>query len=165
MGYVPSVPGFVRPRFCPRERGGMMSILELRQKAELGSVVAQSMLGICYLNGIDVEVDYGEAFRLLSEAADKGASRAIVNLARMYGEGLGVSKNPVESIRLYEVAATAGEFFAQVALGRIYSRGESVPISSDSALRWYSAAAAQSDRVADCEELREAKEYVASVHG
>jgi len=39
-----------------------MNIRELRQKAESGSVVAQSMLGICYLDGIEVPIDYREAF-------------------------------------------------------------------------------------------------------
>jgi len=34
------------------------------------------------LEGIGVAVDYQEAFRLLSGAADRGASRAVANLAR-----------------------------------------------------------------------------------
>jgi TPR repeat protein len=80
----------------------------------------------------------------------------------MYAEGLGIPKNLPEAIRLYEAAARAGEFFAQIDLGRMYSRGLGVPADSEAARRWYSAAAAQADRVADCEELREAKNYVAN---
>ena|SRR5437879_7243375 len=60
-----------------------MNISDLRQKAQRGSVVAQTILGTCYLDGIDVEVDHKEAFRLLSAAADQGAPRAKMNLARM----------------------------------------------------------------------------------
>jgi TPR repeat protein len=80
----------------------------------------------------------------------------------MYAEGLGIPKNLPEAIRLYEAAAKAGEFFAQVDLARLYSKGTGVPADKDAARKWYSAAAAQADRVADCEELREAKVYVAN---
>ncbi len=66
-----------------------MNISELRKEAESGSVVAQSVLGICYLHGTEVQVDYQEAFRLLSAAAERGAPRAVANLARMYALGWG----------------------------------------------------------------------------
>jgi TPR repeat protein len=52
------------------------------------------------------------------------------------------------------------EFLATVALGRIYARGIQVPADSAEALRWYSAAAGWEGRVADCEEIKEAKAYV-----
>jgi TPR repeat protein len=139
-----------------------MNISDLRQKADSGSVVAQSVLGICYLDGTNVEVNYQEAFRLLSAAAEKGAPRAIANLARMHATGLGIPKNLPEAIRLFEKSAKAGEFLAQIELARIYSRGTDVPIDRGIALLWYSAAAIQEGRVGDCDELREAKAYVAS---
>jgi TPR repeat protein len=69
-----------------------MDISKLRQEADAGSVVAQSVLGICYLDGYDVEVNYKKALRLLTAAATRGAPRAKANLARMYVEGLGVKK-------------------------------------------------------------------------
>lgn len=138
-----------------------MNITDLRQQAESGNVAAQAILGTCYLDGVDFEVNYHEAFRLLSAAADRGASRAVVNLARMHAEGLGTSKNLSEAIRLYKAAAKAGEFLAQLELGRIYSRGISVPADPDAARRWYSAAIAQEGRVDDCAELQEAKAYLA----
>jgi len=40
-----------------------MNIPKLSQEAEAGSCVAQSILGTCYLDGIDVEIDYGKAFQ------------------------------------------------------------------------------------------------------
>jgi TPR repeat protein len=70
-----------------------MNIPDLQRKAQAGSVVAQSVLGACYLDGVDVEINYPEAFRLLSAAADRRAPRAMANLARMYAEGLGTSQN------------------------------------------------------------------------
>ena len=138
-----------------------MSISDLRQKADSGDLVAQTALGICCLEGVDTAVDYTEALRWLSAAADHRIPRAMANLGRMYAEGLGVPKNIVEAIRLFEGAAQAGEFLAQMELGRIYSRGLGVARDPDAALRWYSAAVAQQANVTDCEELiKEAEAYM-----
>jgi len=138
-----------------------MNISDLRQKADSGNVAAQAILGNCYLEGDGVEVNYREAFRLLSAAASQRAPRAISGLARMYAEGLGTSKDPTQALSLYESAAKSGEFLSQIELGRIYSRGIGVQSDPDKALKWYSAATAQASRVQDCEELREARDYVA----
>jgi TPR repeat protein len=139
-----------------------MNITELREKAEHGSVVAQTALGICYLDGVDAEVDYEEAFRLLSAASEKGASRAIANLARMYADGLGTPKNLGEAIRLFELAANKGEFLAQIELARMFSKGTVVLPDAQAAGRWYSSAIAQESTVGDCVELREARAYIRS---
>jgi uncharacterized protein len=137
-----------------------MNIRNLQERAESGNVVAQATLGICYLDGIDVEVDYKEALRFLSAASRQRVPRAMSNLARIYAQGLGVPKDIAEAIRLYEAAAKAGEFLAQVELGRIYSRGLDVPIDRDVASIWYSAALAQEGNMEDCEELLEAKTFL-----
>jgi len=98
----------------------------------------------------------------VSAAAAQGASRAVVNLARMYAGGLGIPQDLPKVVSLYTTAAEAGEFIAQVELGRAYARGLGVPADPASARRWYSAAAAQQGRVLDGEELREAKAYLKS---
>jgi TPR repeat protein len=124
-------------------------------------VAAKTILGISYLEGSGVDVNYDEAFRLLSEAAAQGASRAIVYLASMYAEGRGVPANALEAIRLYEVSAKAGEFFSQIELGRIFAQGIGIPADPISARKWYSVALQQADRVKGCDpELHEAKIYV-----
>jgi len=46
-----------------------MDINELQHQADSGNGVAQCILGICYLDGVDVPVDYAKAFHLLSAAA------------------------------------------------------------------------------------------------
>lgn len=137
-----------------------MNIDDLSKKAESGSVVAQTILGICFLDGIGVEVDYGEAFRLLSHAANKGAMRAQSNLGRMYAEGLGIPKNLSTAVSLYECAAEAGEFFAQISLGRLYSEGDGIEPNPVAARKWYLEAIKQEDRVGDCDELDEARSYL-----
>jgi len=147
-----------------------VDILELRRKAGCGSVVAQSVLGICHLYGREVEVDYTEARRLLSAAADKGSSRAMVNLARMHAEGLGVPRNLPKAIGLYEAVAKV-EVRAQLELGRIYARGAGIPQNPKAALACYATVALREDGVEDSttaafvgavtfEEIEEAKNYV-----
>ena len=148
-----------------------INIAELRQKAEAGSVVAQSTLGICYLYGREVHVDYEKAFELLSAASENGASRALVNLARMVAEGLGTSKDLKKAIRIYKAVANV-EPRAQLELGRIYSRGGGVPVNSEAALKYYSTIAVMEQGVNDpitaafvgtltFAEIEEAKTYVA----
>ena len=140
-----------------------LDIADLRRKAEAGSCVSQSVLGCCYLYGIDVEVSYGEAFRLLSAAANQGASRAALNLGAMYAKGLGVSQDVREEIRRLEAVAkpdnSSDAFLARIELGRIYSQW-AIPANPAAALTWYSAAVALTAPEDDSAELREAKEYI-----
>lgn len=140
-----------------------MDIAAIRASAESGNSTAQAILGISYLDGIGVEVDYEEAFRLLTNASEKGIPRALSNLARMYARGLGIPKDLAQAIRLYEKAALAGEFLAQIELGRLYSSCEEVRRNPELAKEWYSAALSQKGQVADCEELSEAEAYIAKL--
>jgi len=140
-----------------------MNIPQLQEQAAAGSVVAQAFLGLCYLEGEEgVAVDYDQALKWLSMAAKRGASRAQWGLAHMFAHGLGIRKDMLKAIPLFESAARRGEFFAQIELGRIYSRGIEVPVDHAAALTWYSAAVAQGDSIVECEEMEEARQYVAS---
>ena len=141
------------------EKAVAFDIDDLRRKASAGSAVAQTQLGICFLDGIDIEVNYAEALRHLSVAAKQGTSRSIVNLARMYEGGLGTEKNMAEAIRLYKSVSKV-ELSAQIGLGRIYSR-EGVSQDLDEAMHYYVLATEWGDRVANCPEIEEAREFVA----
>ena len=147
-----------------------MNIQELRKEAESGNVVAQGILGLCYLYGRQVDVNYPEALRLLSIAKDNGASRAVVNLARMHADGLGVPQDLTKAIRFYN-AVEEVEVRAQLELARIYARGFGVPPDPGRALRLYSIIAKCEDGVEDSttaaflgaltfDEIEEAKRYV-----
>ena len=140
------------------------NIADLRSKAEAGSIVAQSVLGIVLLDGIGCDADYAEAFHWLSAASERGASRAIWHLGRMYEAGLHVAVDPHRARSLYERAASRGEFFACVYLARLLASGQLGTISDEEPLRWYRAVLAQAPDVQDCPELEEARSYVAS-HG
>jgi len=141
------------------------NIADLRRRAEAGSCASQSVLGCCYLYGIDVQVNYGEAFRFLSAAADQGASRAILNLGIMYAKGLGISMDLKEAIRLLKAVAgpddSSDAFAARIHLGRIYSQLVTPP-NPRAALKWYSAAVALASPKSDSAELREARDYISA---
>jgi uncharacterized protein len=142
----------------------VFNIAEMRRKAEEGSCPSQCMLGLCYLNGIDVEIDYKEAFRFLSAAAEQRASRAVLNLGRMYARGLGVQQNIAEAIRHFEAVATpldsSDAFPARIELGRIFSGGGGIPVNQEMALKWYSSAVEIATEKDDPEELGEARQYI-----
>lgn len=142
-----------------------MSIEETRRKAEAGSCVAQTVLGISCFYGHGMAVDYKEAFRFLSAAASQGASRAMLNLGYMYAQGLGVPQNVPKAIRLFEAVAKPSDssdaFAARIELGRLYSSASAIPVDADKALKWYEEAIALATEGLDSEDLREAKAYVA----
>jgi TPR repeat protein len=134
-----------------------MDFEELKRRAKAGSISAQTVLGINYLYGYDVDVDYDEAFRLLSAA---GTSRAVLNLGIMHAKGLGVPQNLSEAIRLLEAVARPSDssdaFAARIELGRLYSSDS----DTDNALKWYEAAVALATEHEDSEDLREARAYI-----
>jgi TPR repeat protein len=139
-----------------------MDMTDLRTSAESGSLPAQAILGISLLVGIDCAIDYAEAFRWLSIASTRGASRAMAHLGTMYERGLAVPADLERARELYEGAATRGEFLACVWLARLLAReGASAP-DQEGALRWYREALSQADRVQDSPELEEARTYVES---
>ena len=51
------------------------------------------LIGLAYLEGIDVEVDHRKALKLITDAANRGHPDAISQLAVMYEEGKGVSRD------------------------------------------------------------------------
>jgi TPR repeat protein len=140
-------------------------IYEMHLQAKAGSCVAQTFLGLSYLYGDDVEVNYEEAFKLLSAAAKRGGSRATIGLASMYAKGLGIPRDLNEAIRLLEsVAAPANgpdAFPARIELARLYSQGLGIQVDTQKAAQWYESALAIATGKEDPQDLQEAKSYVA----
>jgi uncharacterized protein len=140
-----------------------LNIAQIRQDAEAGSCASQCQIGLCYLYGLNVEINYKEAFRFLSAAAEQRASRAVLNLGRMYAQGLGIEQNVPEAIHHFEAVARPSDstdaFAARIELGRLYARGVGIPVEKSKALHWYSLALEVSEGE-DEEEVREARHYV-----
>jgi TPR repeat protein len=115
-----------------------MDIEEQRRQAKAGSCAAQSVLGISYLYGDEVEVDYKEALRFLSAASKQGGSRATLNLGIMHAKGMGMPQNVPEAIRLIESVAKPSDssdaFAARMELGRLHSSCLATSVDLDKAL-------------------------------
>lgn len=56
-------------------------------------------IGLAYLMGIDVEVDYNRAITLITSAAESGLPEAIRKLVNIYHEGIGVKKDCLTAIQ------------------------------------------------------------------
>lgn len=147
-----------------------MNISDLENRAKNGSAVAQSILGLSYLYGREVKPNYEKAFQLLSTAAENGASRAILGLAKMYAEGLRTAKDAIGAIRLYKSVEQA-EIRAKLELARLYSLDNLGISDLKEALKYYSLVAEQSGAVEDSTtaafigvltlaEVEEAKDFV-----
>lgn len=137
-----------------------LDVDELHRDAERGSVVASGVLGMLYLYGCDVGVDYEKALGLLTFAASRGASRPMLNLGYMHAKGLGVPVDLRKAAELFERAAERGEFLAMIEIARAYLNGAGVPVDPGQAMEWYRAAVLDGAGVEDCDELREAKAHV-----
>src|SRR5258708_34087706 len=62
----------VSPNVLSPEAFLVVDISVLRQRAESGSVVAQALLGNCFLDGLGVEINYPEAFACYPQRHVKG---------------------------------------------------------------------------------------------
>lgn len=135
-----------------------MDIEDLKTRAHRGNIVAQSILGICLLEGFGVDRDYAEAFRWLRAASASGAPRAAWHLGTMFEHGLGTREDLRRARELYEFAADRGEFFACVLLARLYRYARGVHEDVSAARPYYSKAASMG--VDECPELVEARQFI-----
>ena len=101
----------------PARKRASLGLTLLRGEAERGNANAQLVVGVAYLDGIEVEQDAAAAAMWLQRAADEGLAEARYALGLMYLEGLGVEKSEVEAARLWRLAADQRLGAAQVQLG------------------------------------------------
>ena len=83
-------------------------IEQLRQAAEQGHAVAQSILGSLYLAGEGVAKDDREAAKWFRKAAEQGNAEAQFNLGIMYLTGEGVPEDDREAVKWLRLAAEQG---------------------------------------------------------
>lgn len=92
------------------------NIEELRQKAEKGDSVAQTMLGVEYMKGDQVEKDLDKAIEWWKKAAEKDYAEAEYKLGVCYHFGFGIKKSHKLARYWYEKAANQQHKSAKVAL-------------------------------------------------
>lgn len=93
-----------------------LNIEELRKKAEKGDSVAQTMLGVEYMKGDQVEKDLDKAIEWWKKAAEKGYAEAEYKLGVCYHFGFGIKKSHKLARYWYEKAANQQHKSAKVAL-------------------------------------------------
>jgi TPR repeat protein len=119
-----------------------MSLRDTEERAEAGSVVAQSLLGCTLvwggeIDGETLEPDYPRALRYLLQAADAGAVRAVYHLGVLYEDGLGVPEDLERAVALHERAANEGEYYAVLHLARLCADGRLGSSDVARATAWY----------------------------
>lgn len=104
-----------------RARRGESADRLLRRALALGSVPAQTQLGLDYLRNRR----YEEAWPLLerSVAADDASAMALMAIGLDSGK-VGLASDPVRALALYQQAAVRGNAGAMRRLGRAWQRGE-----------------------------------------
>jgi TPR repeat protein len=84
----------------------------------------------------------------------------------MYAKGLGTARNVPEAIRHFEAVARPGDssdaFLARIELARIFASGGGISVDRKVVLDWYSAALAIAPATGFADEVKEAREFVAS---
>lgn len=66
---------------------------ELKKTAAMNDLAAQFYIAVCYENGIGVEKDLSQAFKMYRKAAERGLPDAMFHLAAFYKEGVVVTKD------------------------------------------------------------------------
>ncbi len=139
-----------------------MDIAEMKAKAEAGSTVARSMLGLSYLYGDDVPKDYAEALHWLTLASNDGASRPMLHLGLMYKQGLGVSVDMEKAFNLCKRSADRGEADAYIQVAKMYREGMGTERDEQAALDWYEEAVTAAEKGWHSDLLEEARNYIQS---
>jgi hypothetical protein len=119
---------------------------EIRVRADRGNAEAVRVLGLCYLNGIQVGLDYGVAFSCFERAVALGSDRAKLNLGKRYLRGEGTSPDSTIGLKLLVECSEAGFAEAARELGEFHASGRfGLEENMAEAARWYRRAAEQGD--------------------
>ncbi|MFD7479319.1 tetratricopeptide repeat protein [Streptomyces sp. NPDC059837] len=101
---------------------------EVQRVADSGNPYFQEVMGAAAL---EIDKDYGKAYRYLKLAADAGVSSAQRGVGYLLTEGLGCEKDLEMAAALFRMAADSGDVVAKFNLGGMYLRGEGVPESEE----------------------------------
>ena len=93
-----------------------MPASELKAKAEQGVTDAQYYLGLLYLNGEGVTLDYNQAYNWFRRSAEQGYVPSIYYVGKCYLEGYGVTKDRGSAMDYFQRAANSGNSSAKAEL-------------------------------------------------
>ena len=109
---------------------------EYEPLAKAGDDLAQTRLGIMYLNGYGVERNLKEAFTWFELAANKNYAEAQFFYAACMINGYGTYKNPEQAIPWFKKSAAQGNVRAQAVLSSLYMAGQGTAINYKKAFWW-----------------------------
>ena len=111
--------------------------------ADMGSAMAQDMMGVIFDNGFGVAQDFQEALRWFRLSAKQGYAPAEFCIGVMYRDGRGVPKDYTEASAWIRRAAEKGNAEAQFNLGLMHFYGHGVAKDMDEATKWWGRASEQ----------------------
>ena len=127
------------------ERDIVEAVKWYKKAAGLGHRDAQHVLGVLYVTGDGVPIDFAEAEKWLLKSAEQGNTAAQHDLALMYRN----QKNDHEaSLKWLLKSAEAGNVAAQLQMSKVYGLGIGVDVSPQDAFKWCERAANQGDALA-----------------
>lgn len=103
----------------------------------------QFIYGMFFEEGIGVEKNLDESFRLRKLSADQDYVLAICSVGYYYNRGFGCTVNPSLAISYYQKAADKGFSVAQYNLGLQYQKGDGVIKDLKIAFYWFELSALQ----------------------
>jgi TPR repeat protein len=106
-----------------------------------GSAAALAGLGVLYVEGSGVALNYDKAREQFEKGAERGDPRSISDLGAIYGRGLGVPQNYDKARSLHQKAAALGVAESMYRLGFLYRDGLGGERSYGSAIYWFEKAA------------------------
>ena len=86
---------------------------EWEQQAAQGDMTSQRKLGVMYLLGQGLDVDYDRALEYFNQAAGQGEDIAQYQLGMMHAAGKGVTESNVQAHMWFGLAARQGNAYAQ----------------------------------------------------
>ena len=133
-------PAPVRP--VP-DNGNQASANRVIQLANANNAIAQTILGLRYLDGTDgVAVNLPQAVKYLTAAANQGQAVAQYRLGTLYERGQGVPADGAKAVHWYQLAANQGNRKAMHNLAVAYASGSAGKKNMAEAARWFAKAAA-----------------------
>lgn len=100
---------------------------ELKKVATTNSIHAQYFMAVCYENGLGVQQDAVEAFKMCRKAAERGLPDAMYRMAVYYKHGFAVAADESKSQEWYKRFQAKGEQLTLPDICAIYNEGITHP--------------------------------------
>uniref|UniRef100_A0A667ZFJ3 SEL1L adaptor subunit of SYVN1 ubiquitin ligase n=1 Tax=Myripristis murdjan TaxID=586833 RepID=A0A667ZFJ3_9TELE len=102
-----------------------------------GNPVGQSGLGMAYLYGRGVPVNYELALKYFQKAAEQGWVDGQLQLGTMYYNGIGVKRDYKQALKFFNLASQAGHILAFYNLAQMHATGTGVMRSCHTAVELF----------------------------